>query len=349
MKKIILFATICAQYGLLAQNLNTKKWRKTEKDSMEKAQLFYDDNLRMLALPIFLTIQKHHPDEVYLQYITGVCALERSDVHGKALELLQKAYEKSKKIQDIDIDLARAFHLNYKFDEALQQLEIYKKKKLSLKQNLNADQLINYCNNAKEFVANPKPATIENLGRPLNTEASEYVPVISSDEETMVYTYVGDSSIGGRQNYFNEPDKYGMYYEDVKITHKKNGQWLPGKSIGVTINTLENDAAVSLSADGQKLFIFKDNRTNGGDLYVSYLQGNDWSFPTPLRGAVNEPKSWEGSCSLTSDGKTLYFVSDKIGGFGGRDIYKAGLLSDGTWGNVQNLGDKINTKYDGQL
>jgi len=348
MKKIILPGLLLIQFSFFAQNLNTKKWRKTEKDSMEKAQLFYDEHLPLLSLPIFLKLQENHPDEIYLQYITGLCAIQRADVHSKALELLLKAYEKNKKIADIDYNLARAYHLNYKFDEALQQLEIYKKKnkKLSPKQTEQMELLVNYCNNAKLLVANPLPAKIENVGRPLNTEASEYVPIISSDEETMVYTYVGDSSIGGRQNAYNEPDKYGLAYEDVYITHKQNGQWLRGKSIGISINTVVNDAAVSLSADGQMLFIFKDDRTNNGDLYISYLQGNDWSFPTQLRGEVNQPLSWEGSCSLSADGKTLYFVSDRKGGFGGRDIYKATLRDDGSWGNVQNLGDKINTKYD---
>ena len=100
MKKITLFVLLIVQCGLFAQSLNTKKWRKTEKDSMEKAQSFYDDNLRFLALPIFLNLQTNHPDEVYLQYITGICALERADVHPKALDLLLKAYEKNKKIQE---------------------------------------------------------------------------------------------------------------------------------------------------------------------------------------------------------------------------------------------------------
>jgi len=315
---------------------------------MERAQAFYDDNLKLLALPIFLELQKNHPDETYLQFVTGLAALERSDVHPLALELLQKAYEKNKKIQGIDFDLARAFHLNYKFDEALAQIEIYKtkKKKLNPKETEAVSLLTDYCNNAKILVANPLPAKIQNIGKPLNTEGSEYVPIISSDEETMVYTYAGDSSIGGRQNYFNEPDKYGMYYEDVYITRKKNGQWQKGHGIGPTINTKDHDAAVSLSADGHTLFIYKDNRSNSGDLYVSYLEGNTWSVASALPGDVNQMLSWEGSCSLSSDGRTLFFVSDKKGGYGGRDLYKATLQADGSWGNVMNLGEKINTRYD---
>ncbi len=348
MRKLILLILLFCFSGLFSQSLNTKKWRKTEKDSMEKGQAFYDDNLKLLALPIFLELHKNHTEEGYLIYITGLCALERSDVHPLALELLQKAYDKNKKIPNIDFSLAQAMHLNYKFDEALAQLEIYKtkNKKLSPEKTEAVSLLTDYCNNGKKLVANPLPAKIQNIGRPLNTPASEYVPIISSDEETMVYTYVGDSSIGGRQNYFNEPDVYGMFYEDVYITHKKDGQWERGRGVGPTVNTNDHDAAVSLSADGQTLFIYKDNRSNGGDLYVSVLEGNTWSVASALRGEVNQMLSWEGSCSMSADGKTLFFVSDRKGGYGGRDLYKATLATDGSWGNVQNLGDKINTKYD---
>jgi len=348
MRNFFIVILLFVAAGVFAQNLNTKKWRKTERDSMEKAQAFYDDDLKLLALPIFLELQKAHPDESYLHFITGICALERGDVHALSLELLQKAYDKNKKIAGIDYDLARALHLNNKFDEALAQLEIYKtkNKKLTPKQLDDVALLTNYCNNAKLLVANPIPATIQNIGKPLNTAAAEYVPIISSDEATMVYTYVGDSSIGGRQNYFNEPDPYGMYYEDVYISQKKDGQWQRGRNMGPTINTRDHDAAVSLSADGQTLFTYKDNRSNSGDLYVSYLEGNTWTIATPIAGEVNQMLSWEGSCSMSANGKTLYFVSDRKGGYGGRDLYKASLQPNGSWGNVQNLGDKINTRYD---
>src|SRR3954470_18781786 len=132
MRKLILFILLFSFSGLFSQSLNTRKWRKTEKDSMEKGQAFYDDNLKLLALPIFLELHQNHPDEGYLIYITGLCALERSDVHALALELLQKAYDKNKKIPEIDLSLAKAMHLNYKFDEALAQIELFKTKNKKL-------------------------------------------------------------------------------------------------------------------------------------------------------------------------------------------------------------------------
>ena len=78
---------------------------------------------------------------------------------------------------------------------------------------------------------------------------------------------------------------------------------------------------------------------------MSHLKGKNWSKPEKLKGDVNRPKSWEGSASLSANGKVLYFASDREGGSGGRDIYKAELQPDGSWSNIQNLGPNINTMY----
>jgi len=127
--------------------------------------------------------------------------------------------------------------------------------------------------------------------------------------------------------------------------YNKNGEWSEPESIGNNINSEGHDAAIALSVDGQTLFIYKSENNNNGDIYVSKLKGKDWSKPEPLKGDVNKKDSWEGSVSLSANGKVLYFASDRTGGLGGRDLYKAELQKDDTWGNVQNLGAKINTNF----
>jgi Tol biopolymer transport system component len=106
-----------------------------------------------------------------------------------------------------------------------------------------------------------------------------------------------------------------------------------------------NDLAVSLSHDGQILFTYQDSPEGNGDLLISYLKDSVYSQPKKLTGEINT-YAWEGSCSLSPDGKILYFSSNREGGYGGKDIYRAKLLSDSTWGNIINLGDSINTPYD---
>lgn len=324
---------------------NTRKWRKTENDSMERALLFYDEANYVMALPIYEKLYTAHPKEEYLKYCYGRCALYRSDKHEVALTLLNEVYEKNKKIENIQLDLAKANHFNLKFDEALALIDqclANKKAKPEIKKEAN--QLKLYCINAKQFFANPTSAKLENAGSILNTSNDEYVPVISADESIMIYTYRGTESMGGLQNAFLQPDPYGIYYEDVYQTNKENGKWTTPKPIA-PINSNSHDAAIALSVDGQQLFVYKDNGDDHGDIYISYFANNLWTVPQKLKGEVNS-YSWEGSCSMTADGKQLYFSSERGGGYGGKDIYRATLQPDSTWGQVINLGDSINTALD---
>jgi hypothetical protein len=341
----LLILLLTFSLNIFSQNTNTKKWRKTEKDTMAKAVLMYNDANYLLALPLFENLYNARPKEEFLKYCYGKCALYRSDKHEIALKLLSQVYEKNKKVDNIEYDFARANHFNYKFDEALALLDKYLSKKgLSPEFKNNANQLKQYCINGKELYANPKSAKITNFGNGINTKNDEYVPVISADESIMIYTYRGPESIGGLQNEFKVADKYGSYFEDVFQAVQIEGQWTKPSPIK-NVNTNSHDGAIALSVDGFYLFVYRDSGDDHGDIYMSNSLSGEWSFPQKLRGEVNS-YSWEGSCSMTANGKYLYFSSERGGGFGGKDIYRATLLPDSTWGNVVNLGDSINTALD---
>ncbi|HEX8516060.1 MAG TPA: hypothetical protein VF868_07655 [Bacteroidia bacterium] len=348
MKTFLLLILAMLFSGPLFQQgtMKTRKWRKTELDSLAKAQALFEEEDFVMALPLYEKMLVNHPKESYLKYVVGICGLYRSDAHQRSLELLLQVYEKNKTAADIEYDIARAYHYNYKFDDALKMLEKYLTgKNVAESKKKSTAQLMDYCKNAKVLVASPVDAQIENAGEILNTVNSEYVPVISSDEQVMIFTYRGDESTGGKQNGSNLPDELGIYYEDVFITHKEAGKWVPPTGIGSNINTNVHDAAIAISNDGQKLFIFRDNGYDNGDIYLSALNGNTWSEPEKLRGEVNT-SAWEGSASLSADEKTLYFSSETPGGYGGKDLYSATLQIDGTWGKIKNMGPAVNTVYD---
>lgn len=331
--------------NLISQTTNTKKWRKTENDSMQSAVMMMDDGNFLQALPFYENLYNSHPKEEFLKYCYGKCALSRSDKHDVALRLLGEVYEKNKKVENIEYDLARANHLNYKFDEAIVFIDkCIANKKITPEIKKKAAQLKQNCVNGKELYAKPTGAKIENTGSVINTSEEEYVPVISADESIMIYTYRGKESTGGLQNEFLQPDRLGKYYEDVFQSVRIDGEWKKPMPIK-NVNTNSHDGAIALSADGFYLFIYRDNGDDHGDIYMSNSLSGEWTVPQKLRGEVNS-YSWEGSCSMTADGKQLYFSSERGGGFGGKDIYRATLLPDSTWGNIVNLGDSINTALD---
>ena len=349
---LLLFLCLAAAHVSHAEDGETpKKGKKTkflkdpaDKSKFEKAEQLFEEGFYLLALPQYYSLEKKFPDETILRYKIGACLTYKSDAIARSLEYLTSLDPKKMKKTEVDFYLGRAYHLNYKFDEAIAQLNMYIEKNPNGTRTKEAKRLVENCVNAKVFVASPVEATIVNLEAPINTPDSEYVPVISSDESVLIYTYKGIKSVGGKLNAVYEPDPDGEYSEDVFISYKKDGQWSEPASIGENINGKEHDAAIALSNDGQKLFIYKDSE-GGGDIFISYLRGTEWSKPEPLPGEVNT-NEWEGSASLSADEKTLFFASEMPGGFGGRDIYMARLQPDGTWGDVTNLGETINTAYD---
>jgi tetratricopeptide (TPR) repeat protein len=357
MKKIllaILFLAIALPLGLLAQDAAQpvkKKGKKkrflqveTDRKIFERAEFYYDEHHYALALSEYKKLEEVYPDEGVLLFRIGVCYVNSSGDKSRSLEYLERLDKKKFKKTDLIFYLGRANHLNYKFDEAIVLYNQYlNTKKGQLKKDVIA-HLIENCVNGKELYAHPVSAKIVNLGPPVNTVNSEYVPTVSSDESTLIFTYSGPKCKGGLQSEPGVPNEAGQYFEDIFQSHRDSlGHWTEPEPIN-EINTDGPDAAISLSNDGQKLLVFKNSPGDVGDIYMSKLEGTRWTEPEKLKGDVNT-EVWEGSASLSADDKTLYFSSERPGGYGGRDIYSASLNADGSWGHVKNLGPKINTPY----
>ena len=134
------------------------------------------------------------------------------------------------------------------------------------------------------------------------------------------------------------------YFEDIYISNKQtDGKWSNATNMGEPVNTKDHDANSGLSADGTKFLIYIGK--NNGDLYESELDGTTWSKPEAMNKNINGDKSHESSACYSPDGKAVYFVSDKPGGIGDRDIYISYKDDKGKWGEAKNLGTTVNTKY----
>ncbi|MCC7331959.1 MAG: PD40 domain-containing protein [Flavobacteriales bacterium] len=322
---------------------------KEEKDLLKKAEsYYYDEEAQNIpkALEFFKTLSENKPNDPYYKLMEGICYTHFKHKKDIALTKLLEVKEKNPTYNEVNFYLARAYAVNNKFDKAIEMYETYMSAPdITEDQKAKARQNIIYCQNAKQFTSDSLSVEIVNIGTPINTEFSEYVPVITSDETVLIFTYRGDRSKGGLMDKTGKPDPRGEYYEDIFVSYKLGNKWLEPESIGDNINTNGHDASIALSVDGQQLFIYKSTKIDNGDIYISKLEGQNWSKPEKLKGIVNT-NAWEGSASLSSDGKKLYFSSNREGGFGGRDLYSAELLPDDSWGNVKNLGPVINTKHD---
>ncbi len=317
----------------------------SEIENLNIADSYFNNKEFLLALPIYDSLYQKNKSNLYLTYLLGTCYAYDAQNQKNSEGFIRSALTIKNKLLDFDYYLGKACLENEKYDEAIVQFESYLKNPLREELQLEVKRQIGICKYAKESLNKLSLATITNIGTPINTKGSEYCPVFPSDERFMVFTYRGEKSKGGKQSLPGKKDpKKGIYFEDVFISYKgPRGEW--SEPFGLdAINTNGHDAAIFISQDGQRLFIYRNTDSGNGDIYESKSDGTSWSKPQKVKG-INS-KSWEGSVCLAPDQKTIYFSSERPGGIGGRDIYFAQLLPDGSWGEVKNLGTEINTKFD---
>lgn len=214
-----------------------------------------------------------------------------------------------------------------KFGEAAEHFERFLKwERISEKQRANAEKHLAQARFADHALKNPVPFNPKNLGENVNSPDHEYLPCLTADGEKLIYTAVrGDQ-------------------EDFFLSKKENGIWQPGQPIA-SVNTEYNEGAQSVSADG-KLLVFTICDRPGGlgrcDLYFSEFVNGKWS-PVKNLGAPVNSSAYESLPSLSADGKTLFFTSDRRGGLGGLDLWFSQRQPGGKWSEPQNPGAPVNT------
>ncbi|PJB15140.1 MAG: hypothetical protein CO118_04975 [Flavobacteriales bacterium CG_4_9_14_3_um_filter_32_8] len=188
--------------------LNTKEFSPADKAELDKAEEMYLEANYLAALPIYQQLNVSFPEEYYIMYRLGMCYLKKQDAYEKAVQYLKPVAENRPNSADVKFYLGVAYHLTYQFDEAITLFNEYLAQDIIKSQRPVTEQFIQYCKNAKELVANPLDVSITNIGAPINTEAAEYVPVVSSDEQVLVFTYMGRKSKGGFEDVFSSEKKW---------------------------------------------------------------------------------------------------------------------------------------------
>ncbi|MDY0201319.1 MAG: OmpA family protein [Tenuifilaceae bacterium] len=229
------------------------------------------------------------------------------------------------------------------YEKAQQYLVKFTQYKNIRKNILNLAQLyINNCKFAINALNNPVPFAPVNLGPNVNSNLDEYWPSLSAAENTLVITVkrpIDPPEENGRQ----------LFQEDFYITYTdETGEWQPVEDIGHPINTPQfNEGAQSLTADGQKMY-FTICRGLCNLYYSERDEQGNWQRPISLPKNINLPYSSEKQPSISPNGKTLYFVSNRTDGLGNFDIWRTHKLDDKQWSDPENLGDSINTIYNEQ-
>ena len=316
------------------------------KDSLQIAEdLINNENFEQ-AIDFYKNFIILDPKNPELYFKLGFCYLNTDGKRDSAINFFLKSlqllntsrrYKAKVNSQEVKFYLARAYRVNYMFDSAIVLLsQLRAKVKNRQFQKIIKDELVK-AETSYELMQNPLNIEVENLGCFVNSPYTEHSPVVTADDRELYFT---------SRRKLNSKSKLlydGEYDENIYVAYRDSlGQWKNVQPLN-EINTPSHEATISISHDGTKLFIYRDE--DNGSIYVSEYKNEKWTTPRKLGPNINTPYR-ETHASLSVDGKTLFFTSDRPGGYGGLDIYISKLQRDGTWGPAKNLGSTINTSKD---
>jgi hypothetical protein len=290
------------------------------------------------ALPKYLSLLQMIPDNYNLCYRVGQCYLNTPGEKDKAITWLETAVKnidtgyragrlsEKEAPHDALYHLANAYRIANNFDKALETYELFLQDVDTEKYDTTLVRFqMQSCHNARKMMLNPSDVDQSNLGAPVNDRYSEFNPVVSADEKTLIFT------------------RELPFYDAIFWSRKENGSWTEPVNMTPQLGVDQDYYTSSLSPDGMTLLMYRVD-TYDGNIYMSRLQGDTWSKVEKLNGHINT-KFWESHATMSIDGRKIYFTSNRRESLGGLDIFVSARDSSGNWGPAENLGPEINTLY----
>jgi outer membrane protein OmpA-like peptidoglycan-associated protein/Tol biopolymer transport system component len=186
----------------------------------------------------------------------------------------------------------------------------------------------------------PPTGVLLSMGPEVNGKFPDYGPTVAHNEDTLIFT----SRRTKRKDAVMQLNPTAN--EDLYLSQGIEGYWdeaVPMKDI----NTQYNEGSAILSKDGKTLFFVRCNAPGSYgdcDLYMAKLTAaGTWSDIKNLGAGINSV-AWDSQPALSFTEDTLYFSSNRNGGFGLSDLYYTTRLNNGAWSRAYNLGPVINTK-----
>jgi hypothetical protein len=308
-----------------------KKNLATADDAFERA-----DFLR--AYNLYSEILKYDTANYELVYKSGYCLFAVNKTDTSCLKYFNKA---KSKVPECHYFIGRVLLYEDQPRRALD--EFYYFKTQNDEKTVSNQEVLHWianCETAIKEENNKQSLIVKNLGNKINTNFSEYVPLIWNVNGALVFTSRRADSKGGLK------DPYGKFYEDIYVAQKSGSGWIAPSSISDNINTANHDACVAFSPSGNELLIYRtDEKQTGGDLYISKYEDGKWSIPEKLGPEINS-EYLETSACFSSSGNEIIFSSNRPGGLGGKDLYIVRRFMNGKYSLPFNLGPNINTPED---
>jgi len=307
----------------------------------KKAQKNFDRGKYEKTISYYRGVLNKQPNNPKANYFVGE-SYRLSNRIKEAEPFYAKAKGRGSKKDSTSLYYAKALQANGKYDEAKKELEELaasasdnEKLKDRAKKEIQGLEYLSTIGGKKNYY------TVKNL-EAINTPYADYGPAYSNSE-----LYFASSRANSKIYEASGTPFTDLYQVDTKGANV-DVSTLKAMPDGININDV-NTGSITFSADG-KLMVFARGNTGkkkGGkdvDLFLSRFRNGAWTPGTPIN--INTPDYWESTPSISPDGRTLYFSSNRKGGYGGLDLYSAQMDSRGRFGKVRNLGPDINTAGD---
>lgn len=228
-----------------------------------------------------------------------------------------------------------------RYPEAIKNYDIYMENDPS---NLLAINGIQGCELAPGWKKNPTRYEVRRMDK-FNSRRGEFSPMLAGDKYDQLYFASSRSkdkdakvsAITGQNN-----NNLFLVKQDEK------GAWLAPVELEDEVNTEYDEGTPSFSPDGNTMYYTYCAQDPEGprtaEIYISTRSSAKWGKGTRAT-IVKDSVTALGHPSISPDGKYLYFVSDAVGGFGGKDIFRARVAGN-DFGPMENLGEEINTPGD---
>ncbi|UXX78426.1 OmpA family protein [Reichenbachiella carrageenanivorans] len=198
-----------------------------------------------------------------------------------------------------------------------------------------------YAQKSREVREQPNTTPDPVLVSQLNSNSNDYAPQVNPMGTRLYFTSVRQ---GGFDN-VQDSSRSNHFGEDIYVSNMKGDMWSMPAMLPEPINSINDDFGSAFTGDGQTMVYVRcggDESVGNCDLYITTLDGTQWSEPVNMGNVVNS-KDWDSQPTISSDGTRIIFTSSRDGGYGGADLYMTEINHLGDWGIPQNLGGTINT------
>ncbi len=295
------------------------------------------------ALDLMRTAHQFNPNNSVLNWHLGELIFH-GDHTPDALPYLYKAWKLDSAVSpELPLMLAKVMHLHHRFGEARQFYTHYHaslRPRQARRWNDTYEKYMQQVNTADSLVTmkyTTAQAEVTNPGNRINSSYPEYGPVPVPGGQRLWFTSRRPGSTGGKT------DKNNMHFEDIYYLEKIGEIWSDPINAGRGINTDDHESVVAVSSDQSEVYIRRGDPN--GNLFLITGDGQRWrrqsKLPRRLRSRSND--SW---IAFSPDSTRVWFVSDRRGGYGGKDIWMSELNARGRWSRPVNAGPEINTPYD---